>query len=167
GASKERRDLVLDMMAEGKLISKEEAAQAKRKPLLTNKDWKKELAHLDKADKNIVAYRQKTLQELKEFYEIDPTKPGSPRVEVYTGLDPEVQRATNEALLIGLSSAPAHNKGGAIALEAKTGLIVAVGGGKDFTLQGSNEAYQTIRPTGSAIKPLTVFAPALAAQTLN
>ncbi|KUP06696.1 peptidoglycan glycosyltransferase [Bacillus coahuilensis m2-6] len=50
---------------------------------------------------------------------------------------------------------------GAILIENKTGRILSFVGGRDFEIESSNHATQTIRPNGSTNKPLVTYAPAI------
>lgn len=50
---------------------------------------------------------------------------------------------------------------GAMAIDNTTGKILGFVGGRDFEEEQTNHATQTLRSTGSSIKPLVVYAPAL------
>ncbi|MCM3111085.1 transglycosylase domain-containing protein [Lederbergia lenta] len=50
---------------------------------------------------------------------------------------------------------------GAFLMENKTGKILSFVGGRDFELEQMNHATQSLRPNGSTMKPLLVYAPAI------
>lgn len=50
---------------------------------------------------------------------------------------------------------------GAILIENKTGRILSFVGGRDHALEELNHATQAVRPNGSTMKPLLVYAPAM------
>ncbi|WP_163101206.1 transglycosylase domain-containing protein [Peribacillus alkalitolerans] len=50
---------------------------------------------------------------------------------------------------------------GAILIENKTGRIISFVGGRDFNQEETNHATSSLRPNGSTMKPLLVYAPAI------
>ncbi|MCF6138245.1 transglycosylase domain-containing protein [Pseudalkalibacillus berkeleyi] len=50
---------------------------------------------------------------------------------------------------------------GAVLLDNKTGAIISFVGGRDYYQENLNHATQSIRPNGSTMKPLLVYAPAM------
>lgn len=87
---------------------------------------------------------------------------------VYTTLDPVLQRLAGEALTAGLATLEAtypHLKrpddplqGALIALDPKTGGILAMVGGRDYRVSQFNRAVQAKRQPGSLFKPLVYLA---------
>jgi penicillin-binding protein 1A len=83
-------------------------------------------------------------------------------MEVRTTLDLEVQAAAESALAAGLESIAASGgkrkgeplQGAVVALDARTGGILAMVGGTDFSKSQFNRAIQAKRQPGSGIKPL-------------
>jgi 1A family penicillin-binding protein len=90
------------------------------------------------------------------------------RLKVYTSIDPEMQKAAEEALTASLGEIEARLKKRAdeplqaalIALDPATGEVRAIVGGRDTRGVGLNRALQTKRQPGSAFKPF-VYAAAL------
>ncbi|MBU4317411.1 MAG: PBP1A family penicillin-binding protein [Proteobacteria bacterium] len=95
-------------------------------------------------------------------------------LSIYTTLDSDVQKAAEEALEKGLvrleKSNPALLKtklqGAVIVMQPRTGYILAMVGGRDYSKSQFNRAVQALRQPGSAFKPfvftagLDVYTPA-------
>ena len=56
---------------------------------------------------------------------------------------------------------------GAVLIENKTGAILSFVGGRDFKREETNHAFDSLRPNGSTMKPLLVYAPAIELGTLS
>ena len=88
-------------------------------------------------------------------------------VTIETAMDPQMQRIVEEYYKSEIrtpeTSDGEHAQSALIVIDAKTGDILAVAGavGEKRANRIQNFATQTRRPPGSAIKPLTVYAPAL------
>ncbi|MBQ3125986.1 MAG: transglycosylase domain-containing protein, partial [Clostridia bacterium] len=88
-------------------------------------------------------------------------------LEIYTVMDPDVQAVMDEVYLDDAnfpenkSGLPAQS--GMIVLDPYTSDILGVAGGRgEKTInRGQNYATKAVRPAGSSIKPLSVYAPAL------
>lgn len=88
-------------------------------------------------------------------------------LKIYTTIDPDMQRAL-EAFYENKENFPTHKNGkkaqsAMIIVDAKNGNILAIAGavGKKSANRTQNYATDTKRPSGSVIKPLSVYAPAL------
>jgi 1A family penicillin-binding protein len=166
----QRRNLVLGLMAEQKYISAAQAAQARRAPLVLAKDngysvpapWVVDLVRqeAERAGVNLAA--------------------GGLRIQ--TTIDPALQRYAEEALRNGLAAVekrPGYRhpvmgrdtvptgrtspylQGAVVALDAATGEVRALVGGRDHARAPFNRATLALRQPGSAFKPF-VYAAALA-----
>ena len=81
--------------------------------------------------------------------------------QIYTSLDDAVQSAA-ESLFADASSFPGDAQAALVALDPKTGGILALIGGREYLVQrGLNRATQIARQPGSTIKPLSVYAAAI------
>lgn len=94
-------------------------------------------------------------------------------LKIYTALDPDVQ-ATLEEYYSNTDFFPSSHaenplQSSMIVIDPKTGDILGVVGsiGKKSANRVQNFATQTLRPAGSVIKPLSVYAPALEAGIIN
>lgn len=157
--AKQRRAVVLDVMAKNSemrpLITESEKAVANADPLFKTREGKKHLRKSTRFD----AYKQLVLAELKNRYNIDSATLKSRQYKVSTGLDTEVQIKTDEALSI--LKPYSRIEGGTATIDVKSKLITAIGGGKNFQPGDLVQGAYELKPTGSSIKPLTVFSPAI------
>ena len=165
---KKRRNLVITAMADMGKISKDEAAKAKATPLNLIPA---------KIDSNEAPYLVDYIREglLRDFSD-DALINDS--LSVYTTIDPELQSAAVEAVSKGLKAvedllAPRykgkkdadnrpHPQAAMIAMERRTGGIVALVGGSDYGASQYNRITQAFRQPGSIFKPL-VYAAAIEA----
>ena len=94
-------------------------------------------------------------------------------LRVYTTLDPQVQRAAEDAIASRLSELDAREtaahraqyadnpiQAGLVAIDPRSGDVLALVGGRDFHTTPFNRAVQALRQPGSAFKPI-VYAAAL------
>jgi penicillin-binding protein 2A len=165
--AKARRAIVLQQMAEENemkaLITKEEEAKANQEPLSRDKSGVKYVK-----DVKYAAYKQLVLQELNNRYGIIESQLQTQPYQIYTGLNPDLQIATEEVLRDPASyrdagSGKVHENldAGSATIDVNTGLIAAIGGGRNYTPTTINYGSQGFFQPGSAIKPLTVYAPAI------
>ncbi len=172
--ARERRNLVLDLMAQQKYITREAAAAAKREPLVTALN---------------------AGMSVRAPYVVDAVRQEADRLglslanggyQVFTTIDPALQTAAIDALRDGLADlegparptagrAPASQvrpdqiEGAVVALDPANGAIRALVGGRDFQTAPFNRALNAIRQPGSAFKPFvyaTAIADSLPASTL-
>jgi penicillin-binding protein 1B len=162
--AKERRNIVLNSMAELGFIKPEEAKAAKEAEL-TLAPFK-----VDTRDAPyFVDYIQDSL--LKDF---SPEALNNDGLRVETTLDPDLQKAAVDALVKGLQEVNAvvdkRNKnrkpenqlpagqGAVIVLDRKTAGISALAGGGDYGISQLNRVTQAFRQPGSIFKPLVYAA---------
>ncbi|MCB9662489.1 MAG: transglycosylase domain-containing protein [Alphaproteobacteria bacterium] len=78
---------------------------------------------------------------------------------VHTTVQPHLQRAAQRAVTDGLASLGDEDAEGAmVVLEAATGRVLALVGGKDFGTSPFNRAVRARRQPGSTVKPLMLLA---------
>jgi penicillin-binding protein 1B len=163
--AKERRNLVLNSMAELGFITKADAEAAKKA------DLKLAPFKVDTSDAPyLVDYIRESL--LRNFSEDALNNDG---LRVYTTLDPDLQNAAVEALVKGLKEVndgeiARRNKirkpdkqlpdaqGAVIVLDRKTAGILALAGGGDYGVSQLNRVTQAFRQPGSIFKPLVYAA---------
>lgn len=170
--AKQRRNVVLtqvmpvdDVMEP--LIAQEEADRLAKQPLKTCKTCEEELIKRGKYD----AYKDVVIEELKQVYGYNEEQLERAGLKIYTGINVKAQEAVEEALKE--DSLFKNNSGetleGADAsvtmVDPKTGLIQALGGGREYKPGYRNRATEDPVQPGSTIKPLTVYSPAI--QDLN
>jgi penicillin-binding protein 2A len=157
--AKVRRNLVLQLMANGGHITAEERDKAMDEPIKLAKH------SVLAASNKYSSYVDHVLQEATEKFKLTEQEVLTSGLKIYTNLDPTVQKAA-EAVYNNPKNFP-KNKGGLqssmVILDAKTGAIRGlVGGlGKSQSFRGFNYATQLERQPGSLLKPIVAFAPAL------
>ncbi len=155
-----RRNQVLDNMAETGVISGEEANQAKQTPLQVAPTK----GRIDISDAPYFAdYVQSQLGDII-------AGPGAAdHLRIYTTVDLDLQRAAYAAVSKQLAALdkvesrrfePGTLQAALIAMNAKTGEIVAMVGGRDYGKSQLNRASDALRQPGSVFKPF-VYATAL------
>lgn len=164
---RERRNLVLRMMAEQGYLTAAQSAAAQREPLTTARD-----AGFSAPAPYVVDVVRVQAQRAG----IDLMAGG---YRVHTTIDPALQRAANEALAAGLAEVEArpgyrhvtfarrtrgktdYLQGALVALDPWSGDVRALVGGRDYAEAPYNRAVSAMRQPGSAFKPV-VYATAIA-----
>ena len=145
-AARQRRDFVLKRMREDGSISEQERALAAAAPLVV----KRTQARRERGDADyFVAEVVRHL--LPRYGEETLYRHG---LSIHTTLDPLLQAAAQRAV------SRAKPQGALVALDPRSGAVVALSGGSDFSESQFNRATQARRQPGSAFKPF-VYATAL------
>lgn len=156
--AKKRRDLVLDMMVENKKLSAEEAEKTKSTSVEENLVNRTE----EQANELIFdSYLKEVITEVKEKTKLDPYTAG---LTIHTNLNMDAQKRLFDILNSDeYVNFPDQNLQAAVSMvDAKTGQLKAIGGGRNQEVQlGANRAAEMNRSVGSAIKPLSVYGPAI------
>jgi penicillin-binding protein 1B len=147
----QRRRLILEVMLERGLISREDAERANREPLDVSarplSGVTRYPAFLDLVRRQLHRdYREEDLQ--------------SEGLQVFTTLDPRIQSAVEKAIQAELPSLerrarlkPDSLQASAVFTDTQGGEVLAVVGGRDGELAGFNRALDGHRPIGSLVKP--------------
>lgn len=151
-----RRNLVLQLMADGGDITQAEMIQAQKKPLGVVKQ-----KSLHKGA--YPAYLDLVKRQLREEYPEDALN--SEGLRVFTSLNPVVQARAEQALIKTVNSLQKRfgNKvenlqGGMVVTDPQTAEVLAVVGGRNTRYQGFNRALDARRPMGSLVKPAVYLA---------
>ena len=154
-----RRNQVLDSMAETGVITADEAAKAKATPLVVAPVK----GRIDVSDAPyFLDYVQNQLGDMI-------AGAGREHLRIYTTIDMDLQRAAYAALTKQLAAldkiqskrfAPGTLQAALVAMNARTGEIVAMVGGRDYSKSQLNRAADAMRQPGSVFKPF-VYATAL------
>ncbi len=176
----QRRCLVLEQMYEQGMISEEEMNAAMAEEINFHSaeiEEEEETASLDN-DEYFSWYTDTVIREVAldlmevygvEDYDVALQMIYSGGMRIYSCLDPEVQQAVDNVYEDTSFFADNQSDGGQTlqsaitVIDNATGAVVAISGGmgeKEGNLLW-NRATRTLRPPGSAIKPLSVYAPAL------
>lgn len=160
--ARDRRNKVLDIMVEADRITRDQAEVARRRPLGITSGR----GGLDSSD---APYFIDYLTRQLERQEIDLGKLRTMRI--YSTIDLDLQHAAYEAVRKNMADVDrmlAKRRGGTAGLQAalvamnpKTGEILAMVGGRDYARSQLNRATEAKRQPGSVFKPF-VYAAALA-----
>ncbi len=155
--SKERRDLVLSLMEKQDYITPKEAVRLQGKTLsLDVAEVTKEAAFL--------TYIDMTLQEAKTRFNLSNEEVLRGGYKIVVPMDKDLQKAAYEQFQNGKlfpGSDPNNPPQGALTMmDAKSGGVVAVQGGRDYVQKGLNHVTSKRQP-GSAFKPIAVYGPAI------
>lgn len=157
--SLDRKDLVLSQMLENGFLTQEEYDTAKKQKIV--------LANEDKEEYPYGFYTDMVLKDACSALGLGYTELMTGGYRIYTNLQPELQSKL-ESLSADASLFPENAADGekcenaAVVLDAQTGSILAIQGGREHTTRlAFNRAVSMRRQPGSAIKPVMVYAPAL------
>ncbi len=163
--SLDRRNLVLDAMVESNAITPVEATHAKAEPI--------RLAPVNVDASEAPYFIDLVHEQLSQ--RVGEQELGRDTLRIYTSLDPELQRAASEAVLVGMRNVDelvrkAHRvrKGAPepvntypqvslVAIDPHTGQVLALVGGRNYGESQLNHAVAK-RPTGSIFKPFVYAA---------
>ena len=158
--AKKRRNIVLNQMLAGKIISAMEYNLAKAVELSPsyNKTKQGKAGYFIEYIKTIL----KKQFDLQNIY--------SKGLNIYTTLDLDLQKAAEKSILVQMQKLesrmikqgldPSNAQCALIAIDVKTGAILSMVGGKDFYKSTFNRAVQAKRQPGSSFKPF-VYASAV------
>ena len=159
--AKERRDLVLYSMKENGKISNEQYEQAVATPVTEGL-----IAHNNKVDSNdkALVYDSFVTMVLKEVQEKTGLDPYNDGLTIETTIDSKAQQRLYDIVNTNDYIQYVNDKiqNAVVMLDTKTGAVRAVNGGrKQTTLLGYNRATDNSRSTGSTIKPVIDYGPAI------
>jgi penicillin-binding protein 1B len=150
----ERRNLVLDVLAEQGVASPEIVAEAKQKPLGVTQRG-------SMADSSFPAFLDLVKRQLREDYqEQDLTEEG---LRIFTSFDPILQLKAETALADSLKRLSGRKgvdevEAGMVVTNPESGEVQALIGSRQPRFAGFNRALDAVRPIGSLIKPAIYLA---------
>lgn len=151
--ARERRDLVLKLMAEQGMLDSVRAAAVSEHPLGITARARSGVTRLP-------AFMDLVRRQLQRDYSDADLR--SEGLRIFTTLDPSVQQAAEAALSGQLARLPgAALQGGSVTVDVSSGEVLAVVGGRDPRFAGFNRALDARRPIGSLVKP-AIYLTALA-----
>src|SRR5699024_10749999 len=158
--AKKRRDRVLAMMVDHKVLSQEEADKAMQTPITEG------LAEQDPEKNNLVfdSYLKQVLAEIKEKTGLDPFTSG---LTVHTNLDMDAQQRLYDILNSEeyVKFPDERNQASVSVVDVKSGAVTALGRARKPEGQlGINRAAEQKRDIVSTMKPLSVYGPAIESQ---
>jgi penicillin-binding protein 1B len=159
-----RRNLVLDLLAQFKVVTTQQAAVAKAKPL-TLRGQNETGSGYYPAFIDLV---RRTLR--RDYREADLTEAG---LKIFSTLDPGVQSQAEQALVDELNRLDqkarrkkAQLDGAVVVTTPHNGEVLAVVGGRRVSFDGYNRALDAKRSIGSLVKPV-VYLAAMQSQKYN
>ncbi len=173
--NKARRDIILSEMFDQGLITIEEFEEAYDRELTTDLSWQNEVDgvnswYIDMAVEDVIG---DLVAEYGYSREAASLMVYSGGLRIYTAMDPGVQSVLEEyyANVEHFPERAGDNKfeSSMIVIDPQTGDILGVAGaiGEKKANRVQNYATMTDRPSGSTIKPLSVYAPALEAGVIT
>ncbi|WJH34093.1 transglycosylase domain-containing protein [Paenibacillus sp. CC-CFT747] len=156
--SKDRRAVVLQLMADQGYITQAEKEQAAKVEYDANKAVKAGSTN------KFLTYTDYVLKEASETYQIEESVLRSGGYKIYTTLNPTAQQNMEDTynndkfFQKDMNGLPMQSS--MVIVDNKDGGIVAMIGGRDYESKGRNRALDPRSP-GSAMKPLVVYAPAI------
>ncbi|MFS0555475.1 PBP1A family penicillin-binding protein [Brevibacillus sp. 179-C9.3 HS] len=159
--AKLRRDTVIRLMHEQGIITEEQKEAAQAEPLPTEPH---EVAGAS-LKKGYRAFFDHMVEESEAQFGVTEEEMYRGGWNIYTTFDPKVQ----DAMVEEYANAKNFPKDGAkrgvesamIVIDAKTGGIAGMVGGRNYAAKGFNYATDMKRQPGSSFKPIAVFAPAV------
>ncbi|MGG1876056.1 PBP1A family penicillin-binding protein [Paenibacillus cisolokensis] len=154
--SKERRAVVLTLMAQQGYISQEEAEEAKKVDYTYKPPESKQ---------HYTAFIDYVMEEAEEKLNLTEDDLNVGGYQIYTTMDMNAQRAVEDEFNnpANFEESPDDQpvQGSMVIINQETGGIVAISGGRDYMRGGFNRATDSRRQPGSSLKPIVSYAPAL------
>ncbi|PTX58258.1 penicillin-binding protein 2A [Melghirimyces profundicolus] len=156
-----RRDVVLKRMEEEGFIDEQAVERAKAKDIVLQGQKP------DDYRGRYASYVDAIIQEAIQRYDLTEKEVLSGGLRIHTELDPRMQRAAEKVYsrndLFPTGAGDRLVQSGSVLVDPKTGGVRALMGGRgEHVFRGFNRATQLKRQPGSTMKPLSVYAPALA-----
>ncbi|MCH4007958.1 PBP1A family penicillin-binding protein [Companilactobacillus sp.] len=159
--SKARRNLVLSLMADNNKLSSQQAKYYQSTPIDLTDNYQESSSY------KYPYFFDAVIDEAVNKYGLKEDDVLNKGYKIYTTLDQNMQSAMeksfdNSYLFPANATDGKEVQGASIAVDPKTGGILAVVGGRgEHTFRGYNRATQMQRQPGSTIKPLAVYTPAI------
>ncbi len=154
--SRDRRNLVLAVMADQGYLTKEQAKRAQAAPLKLVREHKP----LGLGSYRAPYFSSYILRQVADRYGPDALYKGG--LTIQTTLNLEMQQAAEDAVKWGMEQARRRgfnvDHAALVAVDPRTGAVKAMVGGADFSLSQYNRAVQGGRQAGSAFKPFVYTA---------
>ncbi len=149
--AKKRQVNVLYSLYQNKKITEEEYNQAVNEELhLVGEKNFQDLS-------TIMYYQDAVMRELKSLDQIPDSYLETGGIRIYTNLDMNAQKILEDSVKNNLNTEK-NLQVASVMMDPKTGKIIALVGGRDYSVSQYNRAYQSERQVGSTMKPLLYYA---------
>lgn len=149
--AKKRQYKVLTSMVKNKYISEKQKEE----------NFQKELVFFGKKEKydlkTLMYYQKTVIDELKQIKTIPESLIETGGLKIYTNLDINAQTILEKTMKNNLKDYK-DMQIAMVVIEPKTGKIIALTGGQDYTLSQFNRATDSKRQVGSTMKPFLYYA---------
>jgi 1A family penicillin-binding protein len=149
--AKKRQKTVLDSMVKNKYITKGEA----------DKIYKEELVFYGKKNEmelsSLMYYKDAVISELNTIKEIPKSLIDTGGLKIYTNLDTEIQKKLENVIKEEMAD-KSDLQVASIIVGPKTGKVLALVGGTNYSVSQFNRVTQAKRQVGSTIKPILYYA---------
>lgn len=150
-AAKKRQQLILNAMVKNDYITQKEMDNA----------YKKELTYFGSKEKNNLAtlmyYQDAVISELKQIKTIPSSFLKTGGLKIYTNLDMKAQTIMDESIKNNLDDST-EIEVATVAMDPNTGKILALAGGRDYSISQFNRVTSSKRQVGSTMKPFLYYA---------
>ncbi len=147
--AKKRQKDVLNSMVNNKYITKSQMNEIFNKPLnIYGKNEKKELT-------SIYYYKDAVLKEIENITEIKDLLIDNNGIKIYTNLDKDVQKLLETNIENEMSNTSMEVA--SVVIKPNSGRVVALVGGRDYSISEFNRATSSKRQVGSTIKPFLYY----------
>ena len=148
--AKQRQNTVLASMVREEMISEEEKEKASHEELT----YYGSIAQNNL--KTLMYYQDAVMQELKEIEEVPTTFIETGGLKIYTYLDLNAQTILEEAMEQNITNPDLQVA--AIMMDPNNGHVLALTGGRNYSVSQYNRAIQAKRQVGSTMKPFLYYA---------
>ena len=150
-ASKKRQKLILNAMVKNGYITEEEEDRAYNQNLVYSGE--KEQNNLA----TLMYYQDAVINELKQIKTIPTSFLKTGGLKIYTNLDINAQTIMDKSIKDNLGT-DTELQVATVAMDPNTGKIIALAGGKDYSVSQFNRAISSTRQVGSTMKPFLYYA---------
>lgn len=148
--AKKRQKIILNSMVSNKYITEEESNEAYNTELEFFGNFK------SNSSKTIMYYKDAVLEELNKVDDIPTLFTETGGLKIYTFLDVNAQNILEEAMNKNITNDKTQIAG--IMMDPNNGHVIALTGGKDYSVSEFNRATNSKRQMGSTLKPFLYYA---------
>lgn len=149
-AAKKRQALILDSMVKNEYISEKDALEAKKENLTYYGSFEQNNL------KTMLYYKDAVLEELKSIKSIPESFLTTGGLKIYTNYNPKAQDILEKAIEQNIETEN-EIEVASMMVDPKSGKVLALVGGKDYSKSQFNRATNAKRQVGSTLKPFLYY----------